>query len=124
VSWSKRCQSVTAMAASLAREYAPRHTAKWFARVLGCSVRSGKRYSTHPELFPRSRAEELLAALEAEEAEMERRRAERRAQLEALRNELTANLGMGGARLPLSRPGVAGRRMGGDVGEGRTVLPP
>jgi hypothetical protein len=124
VSWSPRFQTVSAELAAMVHEYWPRFTAKKLARVLGCSIRSGKRYAAHPELFPRSRAEELLAALEAEEAAMEERRIKRQQQLEGVRRELMAQLGLDGPRIPLPRGRMAGRRVGGTVVQGRGRVPP
>jgi hypothetical protein len=113
---------MTAVLAQWAAEIVPRDRAKWFSRVLGCSVRTGKRYAAHPELFPRSRAEQLLIALELEEAELEARRVARRAAREAVKCEIRAELGLDGPRLDMYADrlglGLAGR----EGGESRGVL--
>jgi hypothetical protein len=99
-------------------EIRPRHTCKLLARALGVSLRSAKRYTSQPELFPQSRAIDLLVAIECEERILEARREARREQREAARNEITALMGMDTAGL-----GVPATRslhgLGGD--EVRTV---
>ena len=105
MSWSSRCQSMTVALAQWAAEVIPRDRAKWFANALGVSVRTGKRYAAHPELFPRSRAEQLLIALEREEAELEARRALRREAREAVKREVRAELGLDGPRLDVRASG-------------------
>jgi hypothetical protein len=122
---SQGCQQMTAAAlATLARDYQPRDLAKWFARALGCSIRSGKRYAAHPELFPKTRVEDLLLALEAEDAAAEERRTRRREQFEGIRRELSVHLGLDDGRLPLPRDRMARGSLGGAVGQGRDGLPP
>lgn len=113
MSWSQRCQRMSATLVEQFIELKPKHTAKWFARLLGVSVRTGKRYATHPELFPESRAVELLVAIEREERRLEARREERRMAREAVRREIEAALGVDGPGVDL----LAGRDRGGpDLG--------
>lgn len=114
---------MTAALAQWAREIVPRDTAKWYARVLGCSIRSGKRYAAHPELFPRSRAEQLLLALEREEAELEARREARREAREAVKREARAALGLDGPRLDMHADRLGAGLAGREAVQGRDVLP-
>jgi hypothetical protein len=92
---------MTAAAASLLRDYFPRHAAKKVARALGVSFQSGRRYVEHPDLFPTSRTEQLLALLKEEQALMEQRVEERRRRLEAIEHEFMASIGMAGSGLDL-----------------------
>lgn len=114
---------MSAALAMLAREVVPRHLPKWYARVLGVSVRTGKLYSAHPELFPASRSEQLLIALEREETRLEARRIARAAKREALKREIRAALRLDSAGLDLDRAGIGAGLDSGESVAGGVVLP-
>lgn len=113
MSWSKRCHRMSTTLVEQFCELKPKHTAKWFARLLGVSVRTGKRYASNPELFPEARVVELLSAIEREERRLEHRRRKRLLEREAVRREIQAVIGLdrAGMALPTMREG---RRRDGD----------
>lgn len=123
MSWTHLGQKMSAILARQWIELKPRHTAKEFARALGVSVRSGRRYAETPELFPESRAVALLRALEQEEAALEARRAARKLARERVKREIRTALALDDPGPDLSPDGNYGRRASDIVGEGREVLP-
>jgi len=93
----------------------PKHGAKILAQWFGVSVRTGKRYISHPELFPRSRVEQLLAFLEEQDREAERRAQERREERERFANQLRQAVGLVGPVIPGAPDRLPGRDMGSAV---------
>jgi DNA-binding transcriptional MerR regulator len=101
----------------------PKNGAKLVARALGVSIRTGKRYINHPELFPRSRVEQLLAFLEEQDREAERRARERREERERLANQFRQAVGLLGPELPGAHDRLPGRDVGGAVERSGSVVP-
>ena len=98
----------------------PKHGAKILAQWFGVSIRTGKRYISHPELFPKSKAERLLAFLEEQDREAERRAKARREERERLADQLRQVMGLSGPGLP----GAPDRLSGGDMGSAVERLGP
>lgn len=123
MSLSNKVHKMTAILARQWIELNPRHTAKSFARALGVSVRTGKRYTENPELFPESRAVALLVEIERKEQTLESRREERRRQREAVRRETQALMGLDDSSLDLLAGGDGLRLAGGQDGDRRGSVP-
>lgn len=120
---SERGHGVTAALVMQFCELRERHTAKLLARALGVSIRSAKRYKANPELFPASRAVDLLRALEEEEAVQEARREQRRLEREAALREIQSALGVDRPSRALSQDGAGRGPMGDGLGEDGPLLP-
>lgn len=107
------------------REIVPKHTAKLLAGAVQCSIRSAKRYLAEPELFPSTRAVDLLRAIEQEERRLDFRREQRQQRREAVAREIHARMGLDRAGGNLFG---AGERLGSDLGtlypSERAVPPP
>lgn len=114
MSLAKKAHRMSAILVEQFCEIAERHTVKKLARALGCSISSAKRYKAEPELFPESRAVELLRAIEQEERLLEARREKRRQQREVAASELRSALGLDGPKLDLHKAGNRSRLAGGE----------